>query len=114
MRILLKVSLPVETANRAAVEGKLGSTIKEILEDLKPEAAYFAEEDGRRTGYIFLNMSDPSQIPRIVEPWFLAFNASVEIHPAMNPEDLAKAASDIERAAKKYGGYAWTRMPKAA
>ena len=58
--------------------------------------------------------SEPSQIPRIAEPWFLAFNASVEIRRAMNPEDLAKAASDIERGAKKYGGYAWTRMPKAA
>jgi hypothetical protein len=32
----------------------------------------------------------------------------------MNPEDLAKAASDIERAAKKYGRYGWARMPKAA
>lgn len=103
MRVLMKVSLPVETANTAAVEGHLPSTIKEILADLKPEAAYFAEEGGQRTGFIVVNISDPSQIPEITEPWFLAFNASVQIHPAMTAEDLAKASSGIERAVKKYG-----------
>lgn len=114
MRILMKVCLPVETANLAAIDGELGSTIKEILDDLKPETAYFAEDHGRRTGYIFVNINDPSEIPQIVEPWFLAFNASVELHPAMNAADLAKAAPGIEKAAKKYGAKPWTKVPKAA
>lgn len=114
MRMLMKVSLPVETANRAAVDGKLGSTVKEILDDLKPEAAYFAEDHGHRTGYLFVNIDDPSQIPQISEPWFQAFNASVELHPAMNAEDLAKGASGIEKASKKYGSKPWTRISKAA
>jgi len=47
-------------------------------------------------------MQDASQIPAIVEPWFLAFNASIEIHPVMVPGDLAKAGSAIEAAVKKY------------
>jgi hypothetical protein len=47
-------------------------------------------------------MRDASQIPAIAEPWFLAFNASVEIHPVMIPDDLAKAGSAIENAVKKY------------
>jgi hypothetical protein len=42
---------------------------------------------------IFLEMRDVSQIPAIAEPWFLAFNASIEIHPVMIPGDLAKAAA---------------------
>jgi len=41
MRMLMRVSLPVETANAAAKAGTLGSTIERILNDLKPEAAYF-------------------------------------------------------------------------
>ncbi len=114
MRMLMKVSLPVETANLAATEGKLGSTIKDILDDLKPEAAYFAEDHGLRTAFLFVNIDDPSQIPHISEPWFLAFNASVELHPAMNAEDLARGSSGIERAAKKFGGKSWTKMQKVA
>ncbi len=103
MRILLKVNIPVETGNAAAKAGKLGETIKSILMDLKPEAVYFSDSKGQRTGYIFLDMQDASQIPAICEPWFLAFNAAVEIHPVMIPEDLMKASSAIENAVKKYG-----------
>jgi len=60
------------------------------------------DSNGQRTAYIFLDMQDASQIPAIAEPWFLAFNASVEIHPVMVPEDLAKAGGAIENAVKKY------------
>jgi len=44
----------------------------------------------------------PTQIPASAEPWFLAFNASIEIHPVMIPDDLAKAGGAIENAVKKY------------
>ena len=47
-------------------------------------------------------MTDASQIPAIAEPWFLAFNASIECQPVMVPEDLAKAGSAIEAAVNKY------------
>src|SRR3972149_9371465 len=102
MRFLLKVNIPVESGNKAAKAGKLGSIIQSILADLKPEAVYFSDDKGQRTGYLFLDMQDASQIPAIAEPWFLAFDASIEIHPVMTPEDLAKAGSAIENAVKKY------------
>ena len=103
MRFLLKVSIPVESGNAAAKAGKLGATIQSILADLKPEAVYFTDDDGRRAGFIFLEMQDASQIPAIAEPWFHAFNASIEIHPVMVLDDLARAAGAIENAVKKYG-----------
>ncbi len=104
MRFLLKVSLPVEKANAAAKDGSLARKIQSILSELNPEAAYFATDgQGRRSGYIFFDMQEPSQIPAVAEPWFLAFNAAVEILPAMKPEDLAKAEPHFKKAAKKYG-----------
>src|SRR5438876_10891982 len=102
MRFLLKVNIPVDAGNTAARAGKLGETIQSILTDLKPEAVYFTDDNGQRTAFIFLDMQDASQIPAIAEPWFLAFNASVEIHPVMVPDDLARAGGAIEKAVKKY------------
>src|SRR5947209_11554472 len=102
MRFLLKVNIPVESGNAAAKAGKLGSTIQSILADLKPEAAYFSDNDGQRAGFIFLDLQDASQIPAIAEPWMLAFNARIELHPVMVPDDLARAGGAIEKAVKKY------------
>ena len=102
MRCLMKVSMPVEDGNAAIANGSLPKTIESILTDLKPEAAYFAEEDGKRTAFVFFDLKDPSQIPAVAEPWFLAFNASVKLHPAMNLDDLKKAGPGIEHAVKHY------------
>ena len=102
MWFLLKVNIPDETGNAAAKDGKLGATIQSIPEELKPEAAYFMANNGQRTGLLFCEMQDAWQIPAIAEPWFLAFNAGIEIQPVMVPEDLARASGAIEAAVQKY------------
>jgi|SRR5690242_4689429 hypothetical protein len=104
MRMLLRVSIPVETGNAAAKAGTLGSTVEKLVSALKPEAAYFfADDDGQRSGSIVFDMQDASQIPGIAEPWFAAFNAKVSFRPVMNAQDLAKAAPAIAKAAKDAG-----------
>jgi hypothetical protein len=102
MRFMLKAVLDTEKANAVAKAGSLGKTIQGIVSELKPEAAYFTDDHGKRTAYIFFEMRDASQIPAVAEPWFLALNAHIEFHAVMNAEDLAKAAPSIEQAAKKY------------
>ncbi len=102
MRYVMKISIPVEAGNQVASQNKIGMLIKSILDDLQPEAAYFLAENGCRTAHVYFHMEEASQIPSIVEPWFLAFNAAIEIQPVMVLEDLAQASDDIASAVQKY------------
>ena len=103
MRFLIKVTVPAEKGNATIKDGSLPKNVGAILEEQKPEAAYFTEIDGQRTALIFVNFEEPSQLPAFAEPWWMAFGGSVEFHPAMNAEDLMKAGPALEAAAKKYG-----------
>jgi len=105
MRMLLRVSIPVETGNAAIKAGTLSSTIERILAELKPEAAYFyADDNGQRCGSIVFDMTDSSQMPAVAEPWFLTFNAKLSFRPIMTPQDLAAAGPGIAAAVQQYGG----------
>ncbi|MGE5500133.1 MAG: hypothetical protein ACM3Q2_18830 [Syntrophothermus sp.] len=90
MRTLLKVVVEVEAGNRAQRDGVLEKTMKNVAEMLKPEAAYFAPENGKRTAYFFFDLKDSSQLPWISETLFSELNAEVYITPVMNQEDLSK------------------------
>jgi hypothetical protein len=92
--MLMKVTLPVEPFNSAVRDGSANAKMQKILGQLKPEAAYFVEFRGERCGILIVDLKEASQIPALAEPWFLTFNANVEIHPAMLPEDLAKSGID--------------------
>jgi hypothetical protein len=102
MRFLVKVSFPVEAGNDSAKKDGF-KAIQSIIEQQKPEAAYFFAEDGKRTGLLIMNINDASQIPAIAEPWFLALNAAIEMKPVMVPADLEKAGPAIAQAVKAYG-----------
>ena len=101
MRFLIRVSMPHEPFNSYVKDGSAGAKMGKIMNELKPEAAYFMDMDGLRTGILIVNMDNTSQIPAIAEPWFLLFDADVEIHPVMLPEDLMKA--DLAALGKKWG-----------
>ena len=103
MRVMIKAIFSVETANKAITDGSLGDTIGSILGDLKPEAVYFGLQEGARTAFVVVDVTNSSEIPSLVEPFFLAFNARVECFPVMVPEDLMAAGPDIGAAVQKYG-----------
>lgn len=103
MRFMITCRVPVDKGNELAKAGSLGSTIQSIMEELKPEAAYFSDIEGARGAYLIVNMDDVSQIPALAEPLFLGLGATIQFHPVMTLEDLGKAAPAIEQAAQKYG-----------
>jgi hypothetical protein len=95
MRMMLRFTLPVEKGNAAVNEGSVGRTMESIMGKLKPEAAYFTALDGVRGGMIFFDMADTSQIPELIEPFFLNLNAKVELVPVMNGDDLRKGLAKL-------------------
>jgi hypothetical protein len=94
MRMMLTASIPNEPFNTLVRENKAGQVIGRILEELKPEAVYFTEQDGTRGAVLIIDVADPSRIPFFAEPFFLQFNADCRFRIVMTPTDLGKAGLD--------------------
>jgi len=88
--MLLKVSIPVEKGNEAFKSGVLQRTMQSAMEALKPEAAYFHPEDGKRTAIMVFDMEASSQLVPILEPLYTNLDAAIHITPVMNAEDLQR------------------------
>lgn len=101
MRMLMHVRLPVEPFNSYVRDGSVGERIQRILEALDPEAAYFSEQNGERGGTFVVEVAEPSDVPRLAEPWFLVFEAAVEFRICMTPEDLGRA--DLDQLGEAWG-----------
>jgi hypothetical protein len=100
MRMLLNVVVPHEPFNTAVRNGTAGEMISSILEETKPEAVYFTEQDGHRGATLVVNVESPSQVPALAEPWFLNFNADCKFRIVMSPEDLQQAG--LEELGRKW------------
>ena len=112
MRFLLRVSFPVEAGNASARKDGFRA-MQSILQNQRPEAAYFFTQDGKRTSLLILNLEDASQMAEFAEPWFLALNAEAYWSPVMVPSDLEKAAAAVAKAVKNYDGATGARTKRA-
>lgn len=101
MRMIMFASIPTDVFNAFVKDGTAGAKIHKILEQQKPESVYFTDLGGMRTAVMAVDLASTSAIPALAEPWFLTFQAEVEIHPAMTPADLG--ASGLDKIAKEWG-----------
>ena len=98
MRMMLKYELGLEETNEAIRSGQMEEINESLAEQTRPEAQYFGTENGRRTGYIFFDLTDTSQIPVIAEPLFHHLAATVEFIPVMNADDLQRGLAQATQA----------------
>ena len=94
MRMLLIATLPHHTFNAAVKDGSVGAKMDKILNAIKPESVHFTEIRGKRTAVMIVDLPDASKITSLAEPWFLTFEADVQLHPVMTPEDLQRGGLD--------------------
>ena len=95
MRVMARVSIPVEAGNNGIRSGALPKVMQQAAERWKPEAAYFTTFDGRRTAFFIFDLPDASAIPPFAEPFFMELEAEVQLSPVMNTEDLQKGLSEM-------------------
>jgi hypothetical protein len=95
MRVMARISLPVEAANQAIRDGVLAPAMQQAAERWNPEAMYFTTFDGRRTAFMVFDLPDVSDMPPFAEPFFMKLNAEVELAPVMDGDDLRKGLSQI-------------------
>jgi hypothetical protein len=95
MRVMARITMPVEQGNRAIREGTVGKLMQSAAERWKPEAMYFTTFDGRRSTFMVFDLPDASDIPPFAEPFFSQLDAEVEVVPVMNAEDLQRGLSQL-------------------
>jgi hypothetical protein len=113
MRMMLKAVVDTAAGNAVIADGSIGQVIGGLVDRLKPEAAYFAGEDGQRACFMVFDMDDAADLPSICEPLFNAMNARVTVTPCMNLDDLQKGLSRLNAARGAPAGDGTSR-PSAA
>jgi hypothetical protein len=93
MRVMVKFTLPAsEETNVRVRDGSIAQTMETILANLQPEAAYFGPTDGKRGGYLILNMEGESElVTKLIaklELFWLELGATIEVFPLSSVDDL--------------------------
>jgi hypothetical protein len=96
MRVLVRAMIPTVAGNKMVKDPNFLKSIEDYTKKFNCEAAYFTEVNGNRTMVLVLDLQSPDMIPAIAEPLFQGYEANVEIHPAMNLDDLKKAISSMQ------------------
>lgn len=95
MRIMLKAQPDVEKGSKAIQDQTLRQVIQQLSELTNAEAIYVGPENGTRTLHMVFEMDDSSVIPQITEPLYQKLNATVELLPVMNQQELAKSLAKL-------------------
>lgn len=90
MKMLLTVEFPLEPFNSLVKSGKVGEIIGRILESIKPETAYFTEQDGKRGGLFVIDVKTPSDVPFFAEPFFSQLSGRLQIPHSDEPGGFTK------------------------
>ncbi|MBT2395475.1 DUF3303 family protein [Streptomyces sp. ISL-100] len=96
MRVMLHAHVDTEAGNEAIRKGTMPQMLDSVIQELKPEAAYFFPSMGRRSCMLVFDMQDSSQLPKAAETFFMELGADVEVVPVMNHDDLKKGLQALQ------------------
>ncbi len=88
MRFMLVVRMSTEQASLAVREGRIGDALQRTMERLRPEAAYFGPIEGKRGGFVVINMEEGSDVVTKLERLWPELGATIELFPVATPDEL--------------------------
>ena len=88
MRTMVKFTIPTQETNPLVEDGSIGQKMESLLGTLQPEAAYFGPIEGKRGGFIVINMEQESDVVTKLEPFWLELGATFELFPVATPDEL--------------------------
>lgn len=103
MKFLVKATIPVAKGNELVRSPDMAQRIGAVLGAIKAETVFFALANGQRTIYALVEVAGGHELPRIVEPFWLAFGADVEVTPVITQEDMEKAGPTFGPLVQQFG-----------
>lgn len=94
MKMLLTVTFPHDPFNALIKKGTIGDVLNQIMGDLKPEAAYFSLNEGKRYIVMIVNVNAGVDYVKYAEPFFLKFNADIKYDIVITPEEIQNSGLD--------------------
>ncbi|WP_328383126.1 hypothetical protein OHS81_05980 [Streptomyces sp. NBC_00400] len=95
MRMVLTARIPTQTGNELIQNSQLSKIMESAFAALQPEAAYFTLDEGERTAFFYFDMRESSQMPTLLESFFMDLNAKVSLRPVMNAEEWRTGLSEL-------------------
>jgi hypothetical protein len=90
VRFLAKVTIPKQVGDEASKSGALQRTVQSALDTLKPEAAYFFEQEGDRECLLVINLD----VGAMLQPLFPNLQPSIFVTPVVNAAEFQQGLGD--------------------
>jgi hypothetical protein len=93
VRFLAKITIPKRVADEAAKNGTLLRTLQAAMDELKPETAYFFEQDGDRECLLVVNLD----VEAMLKPLFPNLRPTIFVTPVVNAAEFQQGLGEESR-----------------
>jgi len=90
LKFLLRMHMPTDYGNKMLQDPNFQKKLEGLLNQIKPEAVYFAPVEGERGIFMIVNLPSADMIAGVAEPIWMTLNCKLDFTPVMELTDLQK------------------------
>ncbi|QKW22782.1 hypothetical protein HUT16_30125 [Kitasatospora sp. NA04385] len=88
MRTLIVAEIDTDKSNDLITSGRMTEMMGRMMEQLRPEAAYFYPLNGHRGFTLVVDVDQESALVGTMEPLWMQLGAKVTVTPCMSADEL--------------------------